>query len=62
MPGQLRLRIRWRDLPDPWCDYLIVSPREMEELAVGTGWRVQRLVRDDGPYGVAVLDAEKGKD
>jgi hypothetical protein len=24
MPGQLRLRVRYRDLSDPWFDYLIV--------------------------------------
>ena len=28
MPGQLRLRVRYRDLTGPWFDYLIVSPDE----------------------------------
>jgi hypothetical protein len=56
MPGQNRIRIRYRELADPWFDYLIVSPAEMEQLVDGTEWRVRRLVRDDGSYYVAVLE------
>lgn len=56
MSGQLRLRVRHRDLVGPWFDYLIVSPVEMAELVEGTGWRIRRLVQDDGSYYVAVLD------
>lgn len=56
MSGQLRLRIRYRDLVGPWFDYLIVSPGEMTEIIEGTGWHIRHLVRDDGAYYVAVLD------
>jgi SAM-dependent methyltransferase len=56
MSGQLRLRVRYRDLVGPWFDYLIVSPDELVEIVEGTGWRVSRLVRYDGSYYVAVLD------
>jgi SAM-dependent methyltransferase len=56
MSGQLRLRIRYRDLVDPWFEYLIVSPGEMAEIVEGTGWHIRHLVRDDGAYYVAVLD------
>lgn len=56
MAGQLRLRVRYRDLVDPWFEYLIVSPGEMSEIVDGTGWHIRRLVRDDGGYYVAVLD------
>lgn len=55
MPGQLRIRIRYRDLVDPWFDYLLASPAEIEELVDGTGWRITRLIRDDGSYYVVVL-------
>jgi SAM-dependent methyltransferase len=55
MPGQVRLRVRYRDLVGPWFDYLLVSPSEMEELVDGTRWRVDRFIRDAGPYYVAVL-------
>jgi SAM-dependent methyltransferase len=56
MPGQLRLRVRYRDLIGPWFDYLIVSPDELAEIAEATGWYIRRLVRDDGSYYVAVLE------
>jgi hypothetical protein len=56
MPGQVRLRIHYRDLVDPWFDYLLVSPAEMEQLVSGTGWQISRLVHDEGSYYVAVLD------
>jgi len=55
MPGQLRIRIRYRDLVDPWFDYILVSPDEVSELVEGTGWRVDRIVHDDSSYFVAVL-------
>lgn len=55
MPGQARIRVRYHDLAGPWFDYLQVSPAEMEQLVRGTGWRIDRLVRDDGSYYVAVL-------
>jgi SAM-dependent methyltransferase len=56
MSGQLRLRVRHRDLVGPWFEYLIVSPDEMAEIVEGTGWRIRRLVQDEGSYYVAVLD------
>jgi hypothetical protein len=56
LSGQLRLRSRYRDLVGPWFEYLIVSPDEMAELVDGTGWRIHRLVRDEGSYYVAVLE------
>jgi SAM-dependent methyltransferase len=56
MSGQLRLRVRYRDLVGPWFEYLIVSPDEMAEIVEGTGWRIRRLVQDDGSHYVAVLE------
>lgn len=56
MSGQLRLRVRYRDLVGPWFDYLMVSPDEMAEIIEGTGWRISRLVRAEGSQYVAVLD------
>ena len=59
MAGQLRLRVRHRDLVSPWFDYLIVSPAELEGLVVGTGWRVAWLVTSEGSAAyVAVLDRD----
>jgi hypothetical protein len=56
MPGQIRLRVRYRDLVDPWFDYLMVSPAEMEQLVERTGWSIKRFVRDETSSYVAVLD------
>lgn len=57
MSGQLRLRVRYRDLTGPWFDYLIVSPDEMATIVDGTGWRIRRLLQEGGSgYYVAVLE------
>jgi SAM-dependent methyltransferase len=56
MSGQLRLRVRYRDLVGPWFEYLIVSPDEMADIVESTGWQLRRVVRDEGSYFVAVLD------
>lgn len=56
MSGQLRLRVRYRDLVGPWFEYLIVSVDEMTEIIEGTGWQISRLVEDEGSYYVAVLE------
>lgn len=55
MPGQLRVRIRYRELTTPWLDWLQVSPRELTELLDGTGWRLSRTL-GDGPSFVAIID------
>jgi SAM-dependent methyltransferase len=57
MAGQIRLRIRYRDLATPWFPWLFVSPGELQSLVEGTGWRVARLLSDHpaAPY-VAVLE------
>ena len=57
MPGQLRLRVRYRDLIGPWFDYLIVSPDEMGTILEGTEWRIRRLLEQSGSgYYVAILE------
>lgn len=57
MAGELRLRVRYRDLVGPWFDYLIVSPDEMATILEGTDWQIHRLVEESGSgYYVAVLE------
>src|SRR5918996_1157990 len=56
MAGQVRIRVRYRELATPWFDYLLASPDEMAALAESGGWRVGRVLRGDGPYYVGVLD------
>lgn len=61
MPGQLRIRVRYKNYTTPWFDYLIVSPEEMLEIVKGTGWHIQRVIehRSPGmhPY-IAIIDKE----
>lgn len=54
LPGQLRVRVRYRASSTPWFDYLQVSPTELAEVLDGTGWRLERTL-GDGPGYVAVI-------
>lgn len=56
MAGQLRLRVRYRDLIGPWFDYLFVSPDEMASILEGTQWRITRLLQSGNAYYVAILE------
>lgn len=56
LPGQLRIRVRCGRARTPWFEYLLVSPREMQTLLAGTGWRVARLVRSRGPLYAAIIE------
>ena len=55
LPGQLRLRIRYRQLCGPWFDYLFVAPDEMCSLVENTGWTIGRIIRTGGPSYAAIL-------
>lgn len=61
MPGQLRVRVRYRDLATPWFSWLFVAPSDVAALVAGTGWRVAKLIVDDpaAPF-VAVLQCAPG--
>jgi SAM-dependent methyltransferase len=58
MPGQFRLRVRFRDLATPWFDYLMVSCEEMEQLLLGTGWRIRNVLQSEGSFYVAIVEKE----
>ncbi|MFI6790886.1 methyltransferase domain-containing protein [Nonomuraea sp. NPDC050383] len=42
--GQRTMRVRYRDVATPWFDYLSLAPRELAELANGTGWELADIV------------------
>jgi hypothetical protein len=58
MPGQLRVRIRYRNLSTPWMDWLQLSPHELTELLEGTGWRLSRTLGEGLSY-VAIVDRSR---
>ncbi len=51
MPGQSRMRMRYKSYKGGWFDYLFVSKREMKSIVNGTGvWKINRfLVSTDVP-------------
>jgi len=44
MPGQLRIRVRFRKVIGEWFDYLLVSRDEMEKIVKGTGWKIVKIL------------------
>ncbi len=44
MPGQIKMRVRYRKAVGAWFDYLFVSPDEMREILVGTAWHIEELI------------------
>ena len=56
MPGQVRMRLRYRTFVTPWFDYLLVSKKQMWTILQGTGWKVNRFIDGPGPVYVAIID------
>jgi len=55
MPGQVRIRVRYRRYVTPWFDYLLVSQDEMRQVVQGSGWEVQQFVEGQGPAYVGLI-------
>ncbi|BCL15067.1 class I SAM-dependent methyltransferase [Micromonospora sagamiensis] len=53
--GQLRLRLRYRELGTEWFDYLVCSIEELATLVEGTPWRLVDVDDRDAPYYLAFL-------
>jgi SAM-dependent methyltransferase len=53
--GEVRIRVRFRDVIGPWIHYLFVSEQELVRILEGTGWGIERIIRDETPQYVAVL-------
>jgi hypothetical protein len=47
LPGQIRIRVRFRDVAGPWMNYPMVSPNQLREILAGTRWHVARLFDSD---------------
>lgn len=56
LPGELRLRCRYQNIIGPWFDYLMVSPKQMENVLTDTGWKIDQIIKDgNGPLYCAIL-------
>jgi len=59
MPGQVRIRIRYRTYATPWFGYLFVSRPEMKSILQGTGWKIEHFITSKkGPAYVAIMQKE----
>ena len=56
MPGQIRMRIRYRQYRSPWFDYLFVSKDEMHTIVEGTGWTITRFFDSGDSLYVAMME------
>ena len=56
MAGQIRFRVRYRQLCTPYMDYLMVSRDEMRQIVAGTGWRIVRFFDSRSSVYIAVLE------
>jgi SAM-dependent methyltransferase len=54
--GQLRLRLRYRELATEWFDYLVCSVAEFRELVAGSAWQLADVDTQDAPYYLATLE------
>jgi SAM-dependent methyltransferase len=60
MPGQIRFRVRYRQLCTHYINYLMVSQAEMRQIVAGTGWRISRVFPSTGSGYIALLVKERG--
>ena len=54
LPGQIRMRVRHRNLATPWFDYLFAAVDELRVLLEGTAWTLERCELAGAGY-LAVL-------
>lgn len=59
MPGQVRIRVRFRTCQSPWFDYLFVSAPEMRTILDGTGWTIARIIPGEEPFYCAVIEKDR---
>jgi SAM-dependent methyltransferase len=55
MAGQIRFRIRFKDIIGQWFDYLFVSRDEMQEILSETDWQVEKFIKSFGDNYFAVI-------
>jgi SAM-dependent methyltransferase len=56
MPGQVKIRVRYRDLATPWFDYLLVSKNEMRGILDGTGWSARQFFSSKSTPYIAIIE------
>jgi SAM-dependent methyltransferase len=59
MPGQIKMRVRFGKVVGAWFDYLLVSPKEMEDILSDTDWQVERFIAPEEANYFAVIWKKK---
>jgi SAM-dependent methyltransferase len=55
MPGQVRIRARYRNFIGQWFDYLFVTLEELKSIISDTGWTLSDVIESEGPVYVAII-------
>ena len=55
-PGQVTMRLRYRESATPWYELLNLSAQELEELGAEAGWQLAHIVEAEAPEYYAVLE------
>jgi SAM-dependent methyltransferase len=50
LPGAIRMRAKYDGQFGEWIDWLFISPTELSQLAVSSGWYINKLKDFNGPY------------
>ncbi|WP_170839588.1 class I SAM-dependent methyltransferase [Micromonospora halophytica] len=61
LPGTSRMRIRHKNLATDWFDYLYLTPEELGELVVGTGWEITEIETEGQSYAVELTLTQAGR-
>jgi 2-polyprenyl-3-methyl-5-hydroxy-6-metoxy-1,4-benzoquinol methylase len=56
LPGQVRIRVRYKRYVTPWIDLLMVSKDELRWIIDGTGWGLRETIEDEQGLYVAILE------
>ncbi|WUI00190.1 methyltransferase domain-containing protein [Spirillospora sp. NBC_00431] len=51
LPGQVRMRVRYKAWTSAWFDRLLLSPNELTDLLIGTGWTLHTATYSPGTAG-----------
>ena len=55
MSGQVRIRLRYEKYAGKWFDYLMVSREEMEQILLGTKWKIGEFMESGGSHYIAII-------
>ena len=55
LPGQIRIRVRYKKYVTPRFDYLFVSKDELRVILEDTGWHIRSFINSHGPLYIAIM-------